>query len=162
KPYEESVHVPLVVRGPGFRGGGSAHQTVSLADVTATIRRIGGVTRSHGADGVPLEQVRAHPTSFGRRPVEIEGSVSGYPHWTTMPTDRIGRFYEGAVWGPYSLVHWETGDWEFYNRKKDPWQMRNSYSTHPRPGSPQALLQAWFRHHVDCRGPACNDLITRP
>ncbi|MBO0847447.1 MAG: sulfatase-like hydrolase/transferase, partial [Nocardioides sp.] len=40
KPYEESVHVPLVVRGPGFRGGGSAHQTVSLADVTATIRRI--------------------------------------------------------------------------------------------------------------------------
>ena len=79
KAYEESLHVPLVVRGPGFRGGYDADQTVSLADVTATVRRVAGVTKPHGADGVPLQDVLASPGSFDRRPIEIEGSAALYP-----------------------------------------------------------------------------------
>lgn len=161
KAYEESVHVPLVVRGPGFRGGSRVGQTVSLADVTATIRTIAGDTATHGADGVPLEDVLAEPRSFDRRPVEIEGSTALYPKRTTLPTDSIGRFYTGAVWGPYTLVHYETGDWEFYDRRVDPWQLRNSYTEHPEAGSPQALLQRWYAGHVDCRGSRCNDLLPR-
>jgi arylsulfatase A-like enzyme len=159
KGYEESVHVPLIVRGPGFWGGRSVGQTVSLADVTATVRRIAGVTQPHGADGVPLQSVLADPQSFDGRPVEIEGSAAQYPAWTTLPTDSIGRFYTGAVWGPYSLIHYETGDWEFYDRSQDPWQMTNSYSTFPTPGGPQALLQEWYTTHLNCRGQACNDPI---
>jgi len=71
KGYNESVRVPLVVRGPGFRGGVEAAATVSLADVTATIRRVAGVSRAHGADGVALQDVLADPTSFAFRPMEI-------------------------------------------------------------------------------------------
>jgi N-acetylglucosamine-6-sulfatase len=162
KAYEESVRVPLVVRGPGFRGGGQADQTVSLADVTATIRRAAGVTRAHGADGLPLQDVMADPLSFTRRPVEIEGSLALYPHRSTLSTDPIGRFYTGAVWGPYSFVRYQTGDAEFYDRTSDPWQLNNTYSAHPTPGSPQALLEAWYAAHVDCRGSACNDRIPEP
>jgi len=159
KAYEESVHVPLVVRGPGFGGGRRADQTVSLADVTATIRRLAGVKPSHGADGVPLQDVLAKPASFTRRPVEIEGSAAQYPDWSSLHTDAIGRFYSGAVWGPYSLVHYETGDWEFYDRTVDPWQLDNSYTPHPEAGSPQDLLQQWYAAHVDCLRAACNDRI---
>lgn len=159
KAYHESVQVPLVVRGPGFRGGVEAGATVSLADVTATIRRSAGVTRAHGADGLPLQDVLADPTSFARRPVEIEGSVASYPHPDRLETDAIGRFYTGAVWGPYSYVQYQTGDREFYDRSTDPWQLENTYSRHPTPGSPQAFLQAWYDAHVDCRGAACNDPI---
>lgn len=159
KAYEESVHVPLVVRGPGFGGGRHADQTVSLADVTATIRRLAGVKKTHGADGIPLQDVLANPGSFARRPVEIEGSAAQYPDWSSLDTDAIGRFYSGAVWGPYSLVHYETGDWEFYDRTVDPWQLDNSYTRNPEAGSPQALLQTWYDAHVDCRGAGCNDRI---
>ncbi len=159
KGYRESVQVPLVVRGPGFGGGVEAAATVSLADVTATIRRAAGVSRPHGADGLALQSVLANPTSFARRPMEIEGSVGSYPHRDTLPTDAIGRFYTGAVWGPYSYVQYETGDREFYDRTTDPWQMDSSYVEHPAPGSPQALLQQWFDAHVDCRGAACNDRL---
>jgi N-acetylglucosamine-6-sulfatase len=162
KAYDESVHVPLVVRGPGFRGGVESGQTVSLADVTATIRRAAGVTRSHGADGVALQDVLAFPASFDQRPVEIEGSDALYPNRPALPSDPIGRFYTGAVWGPYSYVTYQTGDREFYDRSTDPWQLTNTYTAHPVPGSPQDLLQTWFEAHVDCQGPACNDRIPGP
>ena len=159
KAYEESVHVPLVVRGPGFRGGSRVGQTVSLADVSATIRTIAGDTATHRADGVPLQDVRADPRSFDRRPIEIEGSTALYPEPMTLPTDSIGRFYSGAVWGPYTLVHYKTGAWEFYDRTVDPWQMHSSYTQHPHAGSPQALLRRWYLAHVDCRESQCNDLL---
>jgi arylsulfatase A-like enzyme len=162
KAYEESVHVPLVVTGPAFRGGTSVDPTVSLADVTATILRSAGIAGRHGGDGVPLQRVVADPASFERRPIEIEGSAAEYAGGGTIPTDPIGRFYTGAVWGPYSLVHYRTGDWEFYDRSVDPWQLANSYVAHPAPGSPQALLEDWYVHHVDCRGFACNDRIPQP
>jgi N-acetylglucosamine-6-sulfatase len=162
KPYDESVNVPLVVRGPGFRGGGSADQTVSLADVTATIRRLAGVGRPHGADGVALQDVLADPQYFDGRPVEIEGSVAQFPDQATLPTDSIGRFYTGVVWGPYTLDHYQTGDWEFYDRTQDPWELQNSFTPFPSPGSPQALLQQWYATHVDCRGQACNDRVSSP
>lgn len=161
KPYEESVHVPLVVRGPGFRGGGHVSRTVSLADVNAAVRHAAGVVGRHGGDGVPLQEVRAHPRSYARRPVEIEGSVASYPGWRTLLTDRIGRFYTGAVWGPYTLVRYQTGDWEYYDRRRDPWQLHNAYTAHPFPGGHQALLRAWYLTHVDCRGAACNDRVPR-
>ena len=151
--------MPLVVRGPGFRGGVRAGATVSLADVTATIRRAAGVRQTHGADGLSLQDVLADPTSFADRPVEIEGSTALYPHRDTLPIDPIGRFYTGAVWGPYSYVQYETGDREFYDRTTDPWQLDNTYVEHPAPGSPQALLQQWYDAHVDCRGAACNDRL---
>jgi len=150
------------VRGPGFRGGRQVGATVNLADITATIRRAAGVTRSHGADGLPLQDVLADPDSFARRPVEIEGSSALYPHQDTLPSDPIGRFYSGAVWGPYSYVQYQTGDREFYDRSTDPWQLDNTYSSHPAPGSPQALLQEWYADHVNCRGAACNDPIPEP
>jgi N-acetylglucosamine-6-sulfatase len=162
KAYEESVHVPLVVRGPGFRGGTRADQTVSLADLTASIRSAAGVTRPHGADGLPLQDLLASPASFDRRPVEIEGSLALYPGRAGLSTDPIGRFYTGAVWGPYSYISYETGDHEFYDRTTDPWQLDNEYSAHPEPGSPQALLQEWYAAHVDCKGAACNDPLPEP
>jgi arylsulfatase A-like enzyme len=162
KPYRESLQVPLVLRGPGFRGGGRIDATVSLADLTATVRRAAGVTRAHGADGIPLQDVVADPASFSNRPVEIEGSVAAYPHGDQLPTDPIGRFYSGAVWGPYSFVRYQSGDLEFYDRTTDPWQLDNSYTPHPPPGSPQALLEAWYDAHVDCRGPSCNDRVPAP
>ena len=162
KAYEEAVHVPLIVRGPGFRGGREADATVSLADVTATIRRIAGVTHTHGGDGLPLQDVLADPTSFARRPVEIEGSLALYPGRSTLTTDAIGRFYTGAVWGPYTYVRYQTGDQEFYDRTTDPWQLTNTYVPDPAPGSPQALLEHWYQTHVNCRGSACNDRIPQP
>jgi N-acetylglucosamine-6-sulfatase len=162
KGYDESVHIPLVVSGPGFGAGRQADQTVSLADLTATIRRAAGVTRPHGADGLPLQDVLAAPAAYARRPVEIEGSTALYPYPRTLPTDLIGRFYSGAVWGPYSYIVYQTGDHEFYDRTTDPWQLDNSYTDHPTPGSPQAVMQAWYAAHVDCKGPACNDLVPGP
>jgi arylsulfatase A-like enzyme len=160
KAYDESLHVPLVLRGPGFRGGYDVDQTVSLADLTAAVRRVAGVTDSHGGDGVPLQDVMADPSSYDRRPIEIEGSAALYPQNSLLPTDPIGRFYSGAVWGPYSLVHFETGDTEFYDRTLDPWQLQNTYQDHPAASSPQALLEKWYAAHVDCVGAECNERIS--
>ncbi len=53
-PWHPSVHVPLVVAGPGFGGGFRDDHAASLIDLTATIRSVAGAAGQDGADGVPL------------------------------------------------------------------------------------------------------------
>ena len=126
----------------GARASAVASQagaTVSLADVTATIRRAAGrearprrPTASPSRTCWPTRRRSPAARSRSRDPTAL------YPHRDSLPIDPIGRFYSGAVWGPYTYVQYQTGDREFYDRTTDPWQMDNTYAAHPTPGSPQA------------------------
>ena len=105
KAYDESVHVPLVVRGPGFLGGARVGSTVSLADVTATILRSAGASGTHGGDGVPLQDVLADPASFGAAP-----SRSRDRSRSTRSGRRFRRTRsDGSTQVPCGvLTHWST------------------------------------------------------
>jgi len=59
-PYEELLHVPLLVKLPGSRGGGArVERRVSTMGVYATILAAAGVTLPDETQSVPLE--RPHP-----------------------------------------------------------------------------------------------------
>ncbi len=55
--HESSIHVPLVIRGPGFEGGRAEQSLVSLIDLPPTVVRAGGVTPPASMRGRPLQEL---------------------------------------------------------------------------------------------------------
>jgi arylsulfatase A-like enzyme len=53
-PHEAAVRIPMVIDGPGFKGGKEIHQLVSLIDLAPTILDIGGVEIPHDMQGRSL------------------------------------------------------------------------------------------------------------
>ena len=57
--HEASIHVPLVARGPGFRGGRRVRELVSLMDLPPTLLEAGGVAQPPSFRGRPLQELAA-------------------------------------------------------------------------------------------------------
>jgi len=53
-PYEGSVRVPLVVRGPGVRRGARVDHLVTTVDLTRTMAKVSGAQAPYVLDGVGL------------------------------------------------------------------------------------------------------------
>jgi len=58
-PYQEALHVPLVLRGPGVPAGLRVDGAVSLVDVAPTILDLLGLPTLPGADGISLRPALA-------------------------------------------------------------------------------------------------------
>lgn len=57
-PHDGSIRVPLVVEGPGYRGGARVTNPVSTVDVVPTLLDAAGIALPHDLDGVPLRESR--------------------------------------------------------------------------------------------------------
>ena len=55
--HEASIHVPLIARGPGFRGGRRVRELVSLMDLPPTLLEAGGVAQPPSFRGRPLQEL---------------------------------------------------------------------------------------------------------
>ena len=60
-PYEESIRVPLMIRGPGFRGGKTVRDLAINADLAPTILEAAGAEAGRLLDGRPLQGFAAKP-----------------------------------------------------------------------------------------------------
>jgi choline-sulfatase len=114
-PHDGSVRVPLVVEGPGYRGGSRVTTPVSTVDVVPTLLDAAGIALPDRLDGVPLRESR-------RDAVLIQVSES-----------EVGRALRTARWKYY--VHApEAGDVPaaegyieraLYDLKADPYELDN-------------------------------------
>ncbi len=57
--HEGSVHIPMVLRGPGFRGGKRVTAPVSLIDLPITLLTASGLPPLPGMAGIPLTKAMA-------------------------------------------------------------------------------------------------------
>jgi arylsulfatase A-like enzyme len=119
-PYEESTHVPLVVRTPWRTTNGTvSHAAVLNVDLASTISALAGVTPRIPQDGdsfVPL----LHGRDVGWRSsyvIEYLGrnqlKVGGPPPYEAVHTAR------------YLYVEYRRGWRELYDLRRDPWELRN-------------------------------------
>lgn len=119
-PYEESTHVPLVVRTPWRAGNGTVNtKPVLNIDLASTISWLAGITPGKPQDGrsfVPF----LHGRSVRWRHafvVEYLGrnqlKVGGPPPYLAVHTGR------------YLYVEYKRGWRELYDLHRDPWELRN-------------------------------------
>ena len=162
-PYEESILVPLVVRGPGIAEGSRLDQVAGLVDLAPTFLDLAGsgaagMARGDGRSLAPLLRLKSGEKAPWRDSILIEHFGGGAPF-------RV-RGYFGLRSPQSTYVEYSTGEKEYYDLLKDPYQMDNLAArldahTLERLHARVAALRA-------CRGRACREaerageLSTRP
>ena len=76
-PYEESIRVPLIIRGGGFPAGATAAQPVSNIDLAPTIVALTGARARRVMDGQPLLPLALDPQQGKDRTLLVEGFGAG-------------------------------------------------------------------------------------
>jgi arylsulfatase A-like enzyme len=144
-PYDESIRVPLVVRGPGVPRGAVRADLISNVDLPVTFAELGGAAPPATVEGRSFAALlREGAGAFARSEVLLE-------HWGD-DADSVPS-YAGLRTREYTYVEYETGDVEFYNLRDDPGQEENLADK----VDPALLATLARRLQVlrACRGAAC-------
>ena len=153
-PYEESLRVPLVVRGPGIPKGERIEGQVSNVDFAPTLLDLANAKPGRKQDGVSLL-----PTIRGRKPVPNRALQIEAPEplfHGNIPNNAWDRPYEGVRTDRYTYVVWtETREVELYDRKRDPYQLE-SVAGDPAYAPIETRLAGKLAELRDCAGRACD------
>ncbi len=153
-PYEESLKVPLIVRGPGVPRGKTVRGQVSNIDFAPTLVDMAGAKAGRTMDGVSLLPTIRDPSKVPDRAIEIEAPAPLFEG--DIPQNAWDRPYSGVRTNRYTFVIWtETGEHELYDRKRDPFQLNNMAGT-PRYRGIEARLGRKLVQLDKCKGKSCD------
>ena len=112
-PYEESLQVPLLVRGPGLAAGAQRDQMYALVDLVPTFVELAGASPGRTLDGRSmLETLRSDSPGYDR--YLIQAAQDGQPWW-----------WRGVRTRQHTYVEYRNGFTELYDRDVDPAQLDN-------------------------------------
>ena len=143
-PYEESIHVPMIIRGGGFPAGAEVSEPVSNIDFAPTMLDLAGADAGLEVDGRSLLPLAEDPSSTADRPILIENG----------PGNRIVDHYEGVRTRRYTYVEYSTGERELYDLVTDPIQADN-LAGRPDMAEVEAQLAQLVTQLQRCSGAAC-------
>jgi arylsulfatase A-like enzyme len=135
--YEESIRVPLVIRGPGVPRGETVNGLVINADLAPTIVDAANATPGLVMDGRSLIPVAKNPTIVRGRQLLIE-----QPSFAAI---RTGRF---------KYAEHDTGEKELYDLHSDPFELQSRDGA-PAYAAAQAELARRLHELVACSGASC-------
>jgi len=143
-PYEASIRVPLVVRGPGVDAGATSDAIVANVDLAPTILALAHADPLRRMDGRSLVgDLRRPHRARSDRPVLLEafeGSRSGS--------------YAGVRTEQYVYVEYADGATELYDLAADPDELENRHGD-PSLAAVEAELQGTLARLRTCAGDRC-------
>ncbi len=119
EPYEESSHMPLLVRGPDIEAGAVTEKLAANTDYLPTFTDLAGTHTPEYVDGRSLRSVLEGSEATWRsmilleRRLEVESEYSG-PPFSGIVTD-----------GRMKYVEYDNGERELYDLKADPYELTN-------------------------------------
>lgn len=152
-PYEESIHVPFVIRWPGVVAPGSRSGAfIGAIDLMPSLLGACGAALPEGLQGRDLSAVWRGGAVPADRPdtpgaaqsVYLQNMAHGWPNRDGW----VGR-WRGVRTARYSYARWfanERGPWLF-DRSEDPWEMTNlaqSVEARPVVEEMEERLQRWM------------------
>ena len=141
-PYEESIRVPLIIRGPGLPAGKRVSTLVGNVDVAPTILDVAGARAGVVVDGRSLLPiVRKKPFD---RTLVIE----------TGPRTNGADWYVGLRTPRWKYVEHSTGEQEFYDLQRDPYELTSVHND-PRYADTRAALADQLESLRTCAGAGC-------
>jgi arylsulfatase A-like enzyme len=144
-PYEPSLQVPLLMRGPSVPAGVRRPATTGTLDLAPT-----ALAAADAEAGLPVDGRNLLPVAAGRKPGWETVLVQGGPRNADS-----GWMYRGVRTSRYTYVEYrETGEVELYDRRRDPHQLRNVAGS-----DAYTAVQAELRDRLlalqDCAGASC-------
>jgi len=144
-PYEEAIHVPLLIRGGGFPAAHTAQQIVGNVDLAPTFLALAGADAGRVVDGLPLLPLALDPDLEKDRALLIEGFSHGR---------RAQLAYAGLRTGRWQYTEYETGETELYDLQADPHELDSRHAA-PQLAGVRAALAARLEKLRDCAGETC-------
>jgi N-acetylglucosamine-6-sulfatase len=145
-PYEPSIRVPLIIRGPGFPADVTRNQLTASIDLAPTFVSLAGATSKRTMDGLSLLPIADSPTTDAGRDIVLEAgprTVDGPMTFTGLRTDR------------YKYVEYATGETELYDLQTDPYELDN-LAGDPSVAAVEHNLAQELASVRDCTGSACD------
>ena len=153
-PYEESLRIPLIIRGPGVPKDQTVKGQVSNIDFAPTLVDAADASAGRTMDGVSLLPTLRDPKRRPERALQIEALAPLFAG--DIPVNAWDRPYSGVRTDRYTYVVWtETGEVELYDRRKDPHQLA-SVAGDPAYAEIEARLATKLARLEGCAGKACN------
>ena len=146
-PYEQSIRVPFVVRGPGVPANAHLQQLVANIDLAPTIADIAKATPERQEDGRSLLPLFADPSTQWARDILLERGPGGNNTGTT-------RLYTGIRTPRFAYVEYANGERELYDLQTDPYELESKQSD-PAYAGVEADLAARLAKLRDCAGVGC-------
>ncbi len=122
--YNESFKTPLLIRWPGVTEAGSVNnEMVQNLDFAQTLLEAAGIQAPSDMQGESF-------VSLLRGEDELWNREAVYYHYYEYPAVHMVKRHYGIVTTEYKLVHfyYDVDEWELYDRKKDPMEMKNEYN----------------------------------
>jgi N-acetylglucosamine-6-sulfatase len=144
-PYEPSIRVPLIVRGPGFAAGAVHSQLTATVDLAPTLADLAGATPRRIIDGISLLP-GSGLSEHADRDIVLEAgpkTVKGPMTFTGLRTER------------YKYVEYATGERELYDLRSDPYELRN-LAGDPAVADIEQKLAAELAAVRNCAGRMCD------
>jgi N-acetylglucosamine-6-sulfatase len=143
-PYEESISMPLLVRGPGVQRGSTTNKLTLNTDFFPTFTDLAGIQTPGYVDGRSLRPFleRNGPTTW-RTAILLERRAN------PITTER--SYYAIRTAGGRKYVEYEGGLRELYNLQTDPYELANSYDATTPPKGLARRLEAL----KTCAGAEC-------
>jgi len=186
-PYDESIKVPLYISGPGWRSNQEVLDPVLLIDLTPTVLDLAGLEVPDYMDGYSLlssessdDKNHQHPNRTevllqymkyeegkpASQPINNELTLVGsvLPHFLFVDVPAyvaIRTLDHLFVEFHHVDKNTMTPEWELYDTRKDPYQMRNLVN---HPEHSQLVSQFKTRLNVlkECSGKSCYDPNAEP
>ena len=151
--YEEDIHVPLLVRGPGIQPGTTITQMTANIDIAPTIAELAGAKPANYVDGrsfAPFMLSSDQQPSDWRQSLVIE----------TGDLDRESQViaYRGVRTEKFIYLEYESGELEFYDLIADPYEMDNLVANLDM--ETLSTLHTWLEQLKACKKDECRNLET--
>ncbi|KAF9578409.1 hypothetical protein BGW38_005794 [Lunasporangiospora selenospora] len=140
--FEEDTNIPFIIRGPGVAKGKKSNAVATHTHFPATVLHLAGLNVPESLDAYPI-------------PVLENKAIYG----KDQPTEAFANAYKSVrlIGQSYNLLYtvWCTGEHEYYDLVKDPFQIKNIY--HTTKSSVLNRLDALLNVLRTCKGPTCRD-----
>ena len=158
RPYEEDIHIPLLVRGPGVASGRQAHKLALNTDFLPTFMNLACSAStpcdtqnwSYVPDGRSLKPVLEGNATSWRSAILLEAARNDV-NKPNAPAYRAIRTVNTNTTTNRKYVKYSDGSKELYYLKSDPYELTDRYKA----TSPPAGLVSRLRALKNCAAKSC-------
>ncbi|KAG9326460.1 hypothetical protein KVV02_001639 [Mortierella alpina] len=158
--YQEDTNIPFIIRGPGIAKNRKSNAVATHTHFPATVLKLAGlpVPDELDAHSIPVLENKA---AYGK---DQSSEAFAVEFWSTAFMENTTARYSTNTYKSvrligqgYNLLYtvWCTGEHEYYDLVKDPFQIHNIY--HQTKATVLNRLDALLNVLRTCKGPTCRD-----
>ncbi|KAG0341032.1 hypothetical protein BG004_006175 [Podila humilis] len=158
--YEEDTNIPFIIRGPGIAKNKKSNAVATHTHFPATVLKLAGlpVPDSLDAHSIPvLENKSVYGKDQSSEAFSVEFWSQAFMENSTARFDTNTYKSVRLIGNGYNLLYtvWCTGEHEYYDLVKDPFQVKNIYKDTK--ASLLNRLDALLNVLRTCKGSTCRD-----